>query len=305
MKNIFFGMCKLFFGVLITVQVNAQETTCEYQKTSIMPITFSGNSLLPIIEGKINKNSVMMLLDTGSNLTYIMPDTARKFELYVGKPTSVANGVGGISTRSVTRPNSFEIGILQSEKPYLFVLNTLGFKPYFDVIAGADYLFILDMGVNFQTKEIEFYKQKNCLIYPKPEWATTELVYLEDHGDDDRPHFNVVINGVSFRAIIDTAAGATTLSASAAKRLGIDIETGQFVEGESMVGVGQEKEKTWSVMVESLVVGQSVLENRKIAIGKLPEEEGKSPELILGKDFLMEFRVLFSSGSRRLFIAKF
>ena len=304
----FFNLMRATLTILLiflSSQVKANEVNCEYKNLSTIPIKFSGNSLLPTFEGKINQKLATMLLDTGSGLTYIMPAAAADLNLRVGNPSSVAHGVGGVASRSVTRPDSFEIGVIRSNRPYLFVLNGMGFTPYFDAIVGADYLLALDLEVDFQSMQIKFHKAKDCTTYPKPDWTTSEVVFLEMDKDDDRPQFMINVNGKLVRAIVDTAARYTTLSLKAAENLGITEASGRLSNSKFAVGVGMEKSQRWKTTIDQLEIGDIIWRNKEISVGRLAGSNEKAPEIILGKDFLLEHRILFSMGSRRLYLASF
>ncbi|MBR7746386.1 retroviral-like aspartic protease family protein [Undibacterium baiyunense] len=292
-------------AVVLSRYCGATELNCEYKNLSIIPIQFSGSSLLPTIEGKINQKAATMLLDTGSGLTYLMPATAENLNLRVGKPTSVAYGVGGVASRSVTRPDSFEIGAIRSNRPYLFVLNRMGFTPYFDAIVGVDYLLALDMEVDFQAKQVKLYKAKDCTTYPRPDWATNEVAFLDVDKDDDRPQFRISLNGKLMRAIVDTAAKYTTMSLKVAENLGITESSGRLLSPQFAVGVGEGKSQTWKTTIDQIEIGDVIWRNKEVSVGNLAGGDEKAPEIILGKDFLLEHRILFSMGSRRLYLSPF
>lgn len=295
----------VILNIFFALHVKATEQNCEYKNLSTIPIQFAGSSLLPTIEGKINQKTATMLLDTGSGLTYIMAAAAADLNLRVGNPSSVAHGVGGVASRSVTRPDSFEIGVIRSNRPYLFVLNRMGFTPYFDAIIGVDYLLALDLEVDFQAKQIKLYKAKDCTTYPKPDWVTSEVDFLEVDKDDDRPQFRITLNGKLVRAIIDTAASRTTLSLKAAENLGITESSGRMVNPQFAVGVGGERSPIWTTNIDQIEIGEITWRNKDISVGRLSSSDEKAPEIILGKDFLLEHRILFAMGSRRLYLAAF
>jgi clan AA aspartic protease (TIGR02281 family) len=304
-KNSLLAICVLSLESLTATQVYAQEAACEYQVLSSLPVSFRDGNSLPVIEGEINQKPATLLLDTGSSLTYIMPEAAEKLNLRVGKPSSIANGVGGATSRSVTKLSSLAIGNIRVDKPYLFVLNGMGFKPYFDAIAGADYLLQSDLEVNLQRKEIKFYRAKNCAAYPVPEWAMTAIPFLPVDKDDDRPSFIITINGEKFVAIVDTAAERSALSTVAAKRIGIDPSSGRLTQGDSVVGAGTGKAKNWRTTLDEVKIGDLILKNQEITVNQLPVSDNQIIEILLGKDFLMHHRVLFSMGSRQLYIATY
>ena len=304
-KNSLLAICVLSLESLTATQVYAQEAACEYQVLSSLPVSFRDGNPLPIIAGEINQQPARLLLDTGSSLTYIMQEAAEKFNFRVGKTSGTAKGIGGAASSSVTRLNSLVIANIRLDKPYLFVLNSMGFKPYFDAIAGADYLLQSDLEVNLQRKEIKFYRAQNCTTYPAPEWAMTAVPFLPVDKDDDRPSFIITINGEKFVAIVDTAAERSALSTVAAKRIGIDPSSGRLTQGDSVVGAGTGKAKNWRTTLDEVKIGDLILKNQEITVNQLPVSDNQIIEILLGKDFLMHHRVLFSMGSRQLYIATY
>jgi clan AA aspartic protease (TIGR02281 family) len=155
------------------------------------------------------------------------------------------------------------------------------------------------------TRRFKFYKAKECTSYPKPNWATSDVAFLEADKDDDRPQFVISLNGKAMRALLDTAASRTTLSLKAAEALGITEASGRLQTSQFAVGVGAGRSQRWKTKIDQIAIGNIIWHDKEISVGSLAGSDEKSPEIILGKDFLLEHRVLFSMGSRRLFLAQF
>ncbi len=302
----------IFMALLLVknTQASEQDIGCEHKLLKTLAITFAGPSGLPTIEGSMNDKPVTMLFDTGAGQTYIMPAAAEKLALRVGKPSSVASGVGGVTSRSVTRPNNFSVGPIYAERPYLFVLNNLGFDPYFGAIVGVDFLYAMSFDVSFENKQISFFQTSGCkdehLASWDKSWGKTASVidFKELTENDQRPQFTITVNGLPFRTIIDTAAGKSAIDLQAAERLGITPKLAGVTKGQEVQGAGSDSTPSWVIELESIIIGNESIKNQKMDMLRLPTGSGKTdPEILLGKDFLMKHRVLFAMDQRRLYIS--
>lgn len=241
-----------------------------------------------------------MLLDTGSSLTYVMPHAAEKLNLRIGKSASTANGIGGVARRAVTKLDTIRIGPILSEKPYLFVLYDLGFTPFFDAILGADYLFSMDLQIDLRARKVDFLSANECQTYAKPTWSYSEIKLLEI-SDDDRLQFLISVNGIEVRAIIDTAAAHSLLDRKAAIRLGFNIDSS--TKKVTKLGVGINPIDASRIVIEKLIIGSATYTNFELDVSDLPEMNNDSPELILGKEFLLNHIILVSKNNHRLFVS--
>lgn len=298
----------IFMALLLVsnTQASEQDIGCEHKLLKTLAITFAGPSGLPTIEGSMNDKPVTMLFDTGAGQTYIMPAAAEKLALRVGQASSDVDGVGGVTSRSVTRPNNFSVGPIYAERPYLFVLNNLGFDPYFGAIVGADFLYAMSFDVSFENKQISFFQTSGCKDEHLASWDKESSVidFKELTENDQRPQFTITVNGLPFRTIIDTAAGKSAIDLQAAERLGITPKLAGVTKGQEVQGAGSDSTPSWVIELESIIIGNERIKNQKMDMLRLPTGSGKTdPEILLGKDFLMKHRVLFAMDQRRLYIS--
>ena len=277
---------------------------CLYIEVAKLPIRYVGTGLAPAVDGTINGTPATMLVDTGAFDTQLTMNGVNKRDLVPQMTGRIAEGVGGFSRLYAARVQEITLGPTKSRRSsFLSVIGDANLTPAFDAIIGAPLLLQADLEVDLGAKQIRFFRQRDCDKTDLGIWKEeTIVVPFETTADrSPNPHFTVKVNGKNLDAIIDTGAHHTTMTAYAAKRLGIDLKGPDVKRAGYMVGVGSERAPHWTTTFKSIEIGNEAI--RDAEIGILDAQSDLNTDILIGQDFLRAHRVLFAMSQRKLYIA--
>ena len=278
---------------------------CTYIDVADLPIRYVGLSLMPAVDGTINGTPATVLVDTGAFATQLTMNGATRRDLRLGMmPGRWVEGIGGSSRLYSTRLKEFAIGPARTPRSIeVMVIGEDNLTPAFDAIAGAPFLLQADLEIDLRSKQMRFYRPRDCgktelLLWKEP----TVVMPFERHFDSSpNPHFTVEVNGKKLDAIIDTGAHHTVMTLPAAKRAGIDVAGPGVRRLGDMGGVGSERAAHWAVLTKTVRIGDETINNAEIGIVDAQGETGA--ELFLGQDFLRAHRVLFAMSQEKIYFA--
>jgi hypothetical protein len=292
--------CFLFFSIL---QYANASFLCTPINLTTIPILYPKGARLPVVNGKVDGKDAVFLLDTGASWTYLMPDALKKYSLFSVPSKSKASGVAGESLTSITRVNSFEFGYEKFDRPYFFVLESLGFSPYFDVILGADYLYRHSLEIDIRNSKLRIFENGGCnindLFVDKKDFFSVEMEAVND--DDPRPKFKLQIGKHTFFALIDTAATSSGMSLQVAKQIGLPISFDSNASVMSISGVGG-KTSAIPIAIASIEIGRHAIKQQGFMVTKVPPSNlPNETEILFGLDFLKNYTVIFDMKKQRIF----
>jgi predicted aspartyl protease len=278
---------------------------CLYVKVADLPIRYVGLGLMPAVDGAINGTPATVLVDTGAFETQLTMNGATRRDLRLSMmPGRWVEGIGGSARLYSTRLKEFAIGPARTPRSMeVLVLGDDNLTPAFDAIAGAPFLLQADLEIDLRSKQMRFYRPRDCgkaelLLWKEP----TVVVPFERHFDSSpNPHFTVEVNGKKLDAVIDTGAHHTIMTLPAAKRAGIDVDGPGVRRLGYMGGVGSERAPHWAVRIKNVRIGDETINNAEIGIVDAQGETGA--ELYLGQDFLRAHRVLFAMSQEKIYFA--
>jgi len=296
----------ILFLLLILINHTNASSLCAPIKLTTIPIQYQKENQLPVVAGKINGRNAIFLLDTGASWSFLMPDTIRKHSLFSVPRKSKASGVAGETTTSITRVDSFEFGTEKFDRPYFFVLEGLGFSPYFDLILGADYLFKRSLEIDIRNSKLRLLDFGSCSINDmfgdKKDFFSVAMEAVND--DDIRPKFKLQIGKHSFIALIDTASSSSGMSLQVAKKIGLPIS---FDSNENVItisGVGG-KTSAIPISIKSIEIGSHSIKQQGFMVTKARLSNlSNETEILFGLDFLKNYTVIFDMNKQRIFFFK-
>jgi predicted aspartyl protease len=277
---------------------------CVYVEGAKLPVKYAGAGLAPTIPGTVNGKPARMLMDTGAYASGLTMDLANKLDLNLQSTGRWSVGIGGDSREYNARINEITVGPTRAGVTTMRVIGTMGSKPSFDVIVGAPFLLQADLEMNLADREIRFFRPQNCKDSFLGLWNdvhVTEVPYAWRTTKGANPHFTVELNGHQLDAIIDSGAATTVIELAAAKRAGLKLDAPDVRHLGALVGVGAAKVEHWSAHFDKLAIGdESILDAH---IGVMESQGDLDVDILLGRDFLRQHRVLFAKSQKKLYIA--
>jgi predicted aspartyl protease len=283
----------------------AEAPACTYTEVANVPIRYVGNAMAPAVDGVINGAPATMLVHTGASLVRLTMNGVYRHNLGLRQTGRQVRGFSGTSPVYTAQVTDFAIGPAHASRRLdLDVIAVTSGTPAFDAVAGAPFLLQSDLEIDLRAKRMRFLQQSGCeQATSAAPWreATMVIPFTSVPKGHPNPHFTVLVNGHELDAIIDTGSHRTRLLLDAARKVGIDV-TGPGVKRlNDVVDIGLEKLPYWSTKVKTIEIGNETI--RDAEIGIVDAKNMKSFDLMLGRDFLRNHRVLFSMSQRKLYIA--
>jgi predicted aspartyl protease len=284
----------------------AEAPRCTYVEVADMPIKYVGEYLAPAVDGVIDGTPAVMLVDTGAFDTSLTMNAVVKRDLIMHMTGRYAEGVGGTSRLYAARIGEFAIGPVKSVRRRLdlYVIGQTTFTPAFDALVGAPFLLQADMEFDLRARHMKFFRPLDCdknadLNTWKEDAVTVPFEFTRS--ESPNPHFTVAVNGKQLDALIDSGAGRSFMTLSAARSLGIDVKSPAVTRLGDGGGIGSDRAAHWTTPVKSVQIGGETINDVEMGIIDVQGQVGA--ELYLGQDFLRAHRVLFAMSQRQVYIA--
>jgi predicted aspartyl protease len=297
----------------LLLQVSCAHAASRCQLTRIHDMSVEVSNFRVVVPGSVNRQQARLFLDTGSNKSFIDQSLAIELELPRKALGGFASGPDGIKPLEMAHVQEVSVGGMSGDKMDLAVLENAGGNEGFGMLVGADFLMHTDIEFNLPGNRVSFFAPHDCEHSDLGYWdKNAQVVASVDSGAQDaRQVFDVLVNGVSVKAIIDSGAPRTTLDVDTAKRLGLSASS-------PGARIPQKKGQTiFTVPLDSIQIGDETIKHERVAItdldgGNKSETATLHPEfgpsyqqieLLLGVDFLMEHRVFFAVKEHKIFFS--
>jgi len=264
------------------------------------PVTMTGAKAT--VPGKINGTPANFIIDSGSFYGLIPPSSAAEFGLAASQMYGIvsqgANGQVNMSTTTVK--NLVIAGIQLSNIPFL--IGGSDVVPDQSVVIGQNILGIEDADYDLARGFVKLIKPQDCDDSDLAYWVTSQPYSVIDmhHLDwiNKQTYTDVVVNGMSMRAMFDTGSPWSDLSLRAARRAGIDINGPGVVEGGYVGGIGQKLVKSWIAPVADFKIGGEEIRNTHL---RIKEKGDENADIIIGVDFFLSHHVYVSNKQRKVY----
>jgi predicted aspartyl protease len=225
----------LIAAALLVIAPCARAEDCRLGLAASVPMTDTGRRLL--VPASIDGHPVTMVVDTGGEISELTPDALARDKgarTYASSVMSI-QGVGEAVSFADTRIPHFAIGRLVGRVDVMPALSDFGHRVDGLLSAGAlggRY----DLDVDIAGGRLGYYTEEGrCQGVHVALSPPLYGVPLVESGRDVVPVVSVVIGGRRLRAMLDTGAEMSLISAEAAGRvgaaLGPEIKRGQKIMG--------------------------------------------------------------------------
>jgi predicted aspartyl protease len=111
----------------------------------------------------------------------------------------------------------------------------------------------------------------------------------------------VLVNGQSLHALLDTGAPTSTLGRRAAERAGIDLGAPDVVASVRIGGIGAKRRQSWIARTRTISIGGENITNSPIRVID-DSDDVRSADMVLGVDFLLSHHVIVSRAQKTMFL---
>ncbi len=266
-----------------------------------LPVTMAATQ--PLVSGQINGRPVRFLADSGAFYSVLSPAVAAELKLPL-RPAPfgyVIGGIGGqasVSLTTVRRLNIDRAAIPNVE----FIVG--GGETGHDTagVLGQNLWHISDVEYDLANGAIRIARPVGCGNRPLAYWATSQAVSVIDLDrpatDRARTFGYAKVNGVKVRVLFDSGASRSSLSFSAARRVGIDPRGPGTEPGGLSLGVGRKPVVSRIAPVDSFEIGGEKIQHTRLT---LIDTDMGDQDMLLGADFFLSHRVYVANGQEKIY----
>lgn len=252
----------------------------------------------------VNGKDTRVWLDSGAFFNF-MPK-ARAVELGLRtEPLPMGfymTGIGGTVTPELAQVRDFGIvGVTLHNVQFLVGGSDAG-----NGFLGANLLGVQTTEFDLAKGVVNLFQERGCdgisLAYWGKGMSVGEArVFRPTDEHDYHIIVEVMINGQSMHALLDTGAPTTLLGRRAAERAGIDMSAPDVVNSMRMGGIGMKRRESWIVRTKTISIGGEEIRNSPIRVIDDADDD-RSSDMILGVDFLLSHHIIVSRAQRLMFL---
>lgn len=262
----------------------------------------------PMLDGELNGTRIRMVLDTGSNVSYLALTAARQMKLLVHRYGDLGvYGQSGYADLEGTSVKELRIGDLTLRDHWINVAA----EEIPDGNGAASFLLGADVFSHFATEfdfahgVVRLLRSHECkleqLAYWTPEFLEADLVRYSF--EDPEFILRINVNGKAQMARLVSRSAASYITLIAAKETGIDL-TNAGVERIEPVSVESAKlsDPSWIAHFHEVEIGGESIKNARLhMVSVLPDAQPRYSrlshgqadyEVILGSDFFLAHRLV-------------
>ena len=272
---------------------------CAIETLAQLPVTMSG--LQPLVAARINGRPATFMADSGAFFSLISSAKAVEYGLRVG-PAPVGmrvEGAGGAMEKiGMTTLNDFTIAGQSFARSFMVGGSETG-QDMVGVI-GQNILGFADVEYDLAHGVIRLTRPHDCLGRPLAYWAGGQEFHVVtiEATPARRTIGEVVVNGVTMRALFDTGASVSGISITAARRAGFDPAGPGVVDGGEIRGIGRHTVQSWITPIRSLRIGDEEVRNTRLRVADMTSDQA---DMLVGADFFLSHRVYVANDQRKLY----
>ena len=292
-------------ATLVSWHALAAPSDCKLIRIEEWPVHLERN--LPVIDGEINGNKVGILIDTGSERSFVTRSAVNRMTL------NRANvGTTGLES---ARIEELRIGPAKRRDWSVLVSPEQDFGPeVVSLILGHDFFAAIDVEFDLPNRAVRLFQPRDCAGTSLAYWSEGRSGEAQLQGNSEML-VSVAVNGRPILAILDSGASVSALTMAEAVRFGVNAKSPGVATAGCSTGIGRPALDYWSAPVESFAIGNEVIRNPTLRIADFTRDTMVSqvggrqaasrfaarPEMILGMDFLRAHRVLVANSQRKVY----
>ena len=256
--------------------------------------TPDGRIAIPV---KFEGRDLFFLVDTGGVYSTIDPKLASALQLRPYKAATYLFNNSGVIYDTMVDAKNFAIGRLNGHDFHFYVEPSNSRD--FEGLLAPQILGAYDVELDFANGKFRLFSQDHCpgkvIYWTKAEpWAIVPMSFAKGDG---HIHVPVTIDGKTMNAVIDTGAGYSLMSLSAARRfLGFDENAA------GAVSRGSGARKTYRYPFQSLTLEGITVKNPEIVIEPDNDSQVAGRDMILGIDVLRQMHVYIAYKEEKIYL---
>jgi predicted aspartyl protease len=285
----------------------AAQAPCTLRIDADFPIVFTPDQQ-PIVTVLINQRPIKMLMDSGSDESYLFNEAYAKAGI---KQTYDAGGAGVIGlggsyqlSALVQQDLTFGVNVLHDE--ILGVDPTpppmKDGQPIFDGVMGYDIMQHFNIGLDLPHRHVTFYDPEGCTV-PQIPWVGDYAPVDFIRPQDGSPNITIQINNQNFAVTLDTGAALSLIGQKALQHQGVKPEAGPPQTDDTAEGMGGLSFGIQPANFQSISIGAETFSDAEIAVDKTPQPDlDATSDGLLGEDYLSTHRVFIANSNHTIYL---
>jgi predicted aspartyl protease len=297
--------CRLAFTAAFSLTAlagPASASNCQLMIEASFTVSYT-ESHTPIIPVQIKGQTIYMMMDSGSDVSYLAQEAYEKLHLtgsYHDPGFQVA-GLGGNTNIEAIVMQDITFGAVKLHDELLSITGQemaeeKGGKTPVDGIMGYDMLQHFDIGLDLPDNKVTFYDPQDCAS-PMLPWAGDYAPVPFTRPNNGPPVVTAAIDNQSFKMTLDTGADGSMIMESALKNAGVKPEALEHGADLTANGFGDLPFGIHMAEFSSVAIGAEGFSDDWLAMGvqRNPEMDPVDDGLI-GEDYFATHRVYISNG---------
>ncbi len=270
-----------------------------------LPVTISGTRAL--IDAKINRQDVRLLVDSGAFFSIISAATAEEFKLKMGPapPGLELRGLGGATQQpSVAMAKPFSIANANIPNMEFLVAGSEAGSGSSGVL-GQNFLVNWNVEYDLAKGAIRLFKDSDCSRQFLAYWDLQNqqpITVTDIEKVSLRYPFAIAhayINGEKIRVLFDSGASRSLLSLKAAERAGVKVDSPGVIDGGPTRGFGRNMVRTYIAPFASFKFADG--EEIKNARLRVADSDLGDADMLIGADFFLSHRIFIGNNQGKIY----
>ena len=299
-------LCALLVCLLIGCAM--AHADCRVTSVSTVPLEQADGHILVTVA--VNDVDATFILDTGAERTLMGDDVVKRLGLARdGWVASIIQGIGGLEQRPNALPRSLRLGGVTLRRRTVTgdTSVTVGPLPVTAIagrpiagLLGRDFLSPFDLDIDLPGRTLTLYDVRGCGTGFLP-WSTPYAAIPTSAPIGAAMVLQVLIDGRPLRALLDTGASSSLITAPGMSRLGLTAEVLARDPGGSGAGIGPAPVVMRHHRFAEMRVGADTTRDPVLwvsAVRVVPVVD-----MLLGADWLRTRHVWLSFATKQIFVA--
>ena len=299
-------LCALLVCLLIGCAM--AHADCRVTPVSTVPLEQADGHILVTVA--VNDVDATFILDTGAERTLMGDDVVKRLGLARdGWVASIIQGIGGLEQRPNALPRSLRLGGVTLRRRTVTgdTSVTVGPLPVTAIagrpiagLLGRDFLSPFDLDIDLPGRTLTLYDVRGCGTGFLP-WTTPYAAIPTSAPIGAAMVLQVLIDGRPLRALLDTGASSSLITAPGMSRLGLTAEVLARDPGGSGAGIGPAPVVMRHHRFAEMRVGPNTTRDPVLwvsAVRVVPVVD-----MLLGADWLRTRHVWLSFATKQIFVA--
>ena len=273
------------------------------------PVTMQ--EMRALVSAKMNETDVQMIVDSGAFYSMLNPASAKALKLKLSPAPYgfYVKGSNGAADVDIATVKTFTLANLPLHD-IQFLVGGTDMGAGSPGVLGQNFLHLHDVEYDLGQGAVRLMRADNCDKYNLAYWAEPSrpvqviplLVDSEAREAIQKlaPTIGpVYVNGVKLRALFDTGAPTSIVSAKGAAAAGITVASPGVVHTGHSGGIGKGSYATYVAPVASFKVGDEEIKNTRLRFGEI---DTASFDMLLGADFFLSHRIFVANSLRKIFL---